>query len=79
MLQAFLLHLLSLELSRKTLRTHRDNLWILGGEMIRDFHEDPPLRKRPLETWLGSVIDDEGGRYKAQLPVRLDHQTTNMG
>ena len=40
---------------------HRDNLWILGGEIIRNLHEDPPLRKRPLNTWLGSVIDDEGG------------------
>ncbi|MDQ3774647.1 MAG: hypothetical protein M3461_09890 [Pseudomonadota bacterium] len=57
----FLLHLLTLELSRRTLRTHRDNLWILGGEIIRNLHEDPPLRKRPLNTWLGSVIDDEGG------------------
>lgn len=57
----FLLHLLSLTLSPKTLRRHRDNLWILGGEMIRSLHEDPPLRKRPLDTWLGSVINDEGG------------------
>ncbi|MGI0016092.1 MAG: hypothetical protein ACREBU_21945, partial [Nitrososphaera sp.] len=36
-------------------------LWVLGGEMIRDFHEDPPLRKRSVEVWLDKVIDDKGG------------------
>src|ERR1700751_6292041 len=41
----FLRHLLSLGLSRKTLRRHRDNLWILGGELIRDLHESPGLRR----------------------------------
>lgn len=57
----FLLHLLSLGLSRKTLHKHRDNLWTLGGELIRDLQEDPRLRKRPLEQLLFSVLDDEGG------------------
>ena len=33
----FLRHLLSLGLSRKTLRQRRDNLWLLGGELIRLF------------------------------------------
>jgi hypothetical protein len=37
----FLHHLLSWRLSRKTLRQHRDNLWLLGGELIRDLHEAP--------------------------------------
>ena len=46
----FLRHLLSLGLSRKTLRMHRDNLWLLGGELVRDLHEAPRLRKRPRET-----------------------------
>jgi hypothetical protein len=29
----FLRHLVSSDQSRKTLRSHRDNLWILGGEI----------------------------------------------
>ena len=45
----FLRHLLSLGLSRKTLRKHRDNLWLLGGEIISDLHETPRLRKRPID------------------------------
>ena len=36
----FIAHLASLSLSRKTIRRHVDNLWLLGGEIIRDLHED---------------------------------------
>ena len=37
----FLRHLLDLNLSAKTLRKHRDNLWLLGGEIISDLHQEP--------------------------------------
>jgi len=57
----FLRHLLSLELSRKTLRRHRDNLWLLGGELIRDLHETPRLRHRPIDQIVLQALDDEGG------------------
>jgi hypothetical protein len=53
----FLRHLLSSNLSAKTLRKHRDNLWLLGGEIISDLHESPRLRKRPMalgQRFLGS-------------------------
>lgn len=36
-LKPFLLHLLEQQLATKTLRRHRDNIWLLGGELI---HED---------------------------------------
>ena len=45
----FLRHLLTLALSRKTLCQHRDHLWLLGGELIRDLHQAPRLRKRPID------------------------------
>jgi hypothetical protein len=57
----FLRHLLSLGLSRKTLRMHRDNLWLLGGELISELHETPRLRKRPTDQVILAVLDDEGG------------------
>ncbi len=57
----FLRHLLSLGLSRKTLRMHRDNLWLLGGELISDLHEAPRLRKRLTDQVVLAVLDDEGG------------------
>src|SRR6266436_7778021 len=57
----FIEHLASSSLSRKTIRKHVDNLWILGGEIIRDLNETPSLRKKNVEHILIDVIDDEGG------------------
>src|SRR5712691_559432 len=57
----FIEHLASSSLSRKTIRKHIDNLWILGGEIIRDLNETPSLRKKNVEHILFDVIDDEGG------------------
>jgi hypothetical protein len=56
----FLQHLVELGLSRKTIRKHVDNLWVLGGEMIRDLHETPALRKVPMETLVFNMIQDGG-------------------
>jgi hypothetical protein len=57
----FLEHLASTSLSRKTIRKHIDNLWVLGGEIIRDLHEDPSLRRQNVEKILRDAIDDEYG------------------
>jgi hypothetical protein len=54
----FLEHLIDLGLS--TIRKHVDNLWVLGGEMIRDLHATPSLRKVPIETLVFQVIQDGG-------------------
>ena len=37
----FIEHLASSSLSPKTIRRHVDNLWILGGEIIRDLQLRP--------------------------------------
>ena len=57
----FLEHLASSSLSPKTIRKHVDNIWLLGGEIIRDLHEDPSLRKVAAERLLHKVIHEEGG------------------
>ena len=49
------------DLSPKTIQKHVDNLWALGGEIIRDLNETPSLRKKNIEQILFDVIDDEGG------------------
>jgi hypothetical protein len=49
------------DLSPKTIQKHVDNLWALGGQIIRDLNETPSLRKKPIEQILFDVIDDEGG------------------
>jgi hypothetical protein len=57
----FLRHLLSSNLSAKTLRKHRDNLWQFGGEIISDLHDSPRLRKRPMAQVVFAALNDEGG------------------
>jgi len=56
----FLEHPVELELSWKTMRKHVNNLWLLGGEIIRDLHETLALRKVPVETLAFNMIEDDG-------------------
>ena len=60
-LQPFLRELLALSLSRKTLRRHRDNIWVLGGEVIRRLQMDSSLRSRPVQQVVCDLIGDDGG------------------
>jgi hypothetical protein len=57
----FLEHLVSSDLSPKTIQKHVDNVWSLGGQIIRDLNETPSLRKKPVEKVLLDLIDDERG------------------
>ncbi|HTS56213.1 MAG TPA: hypothetical protein VMH03_01610, partial [Terriglobales bacterium] len=38
-----------------------DNLWMLGGEIIRDLNYDPSLRKMAADRLLRNVIHEDGG------------------
>jgi hypothetical protein len=57
----FLREMLALSLSRKTLRQRRDNIWLLGGEVIRRVQMDSGLRRRPAEQVVLDLIGDDGG------------------
>ncbi len=57
----FLLDLLAQGLSRKTRNLHRDNLWLLGGEIIRDLNDTPKLRKRSVAELIRQAIDNDEG------------------
>jgi len=57
----FLEHLVSSDLSPKTIQNHVDNMWLLGGEIIRDLNETPSLRNKPIEQILSDVINEDGG------------------
>ena len=56
----FLEHLAASDLSPKTIQKHVDNMWVLGGEFIRDLHNDPSLRKRPVDQVLSKMIEYGG-------------------
>ena len=57
----FLREMLGRSLSRTTLRRHRDNIWVLGGEVIRRVQMDSGLRRRPVEQVVLDLIGDDGG------------------
>jgi hypothetical protein len=56
----FLEHLAQSNLSPKTIQKHIDNMWVLGGEFIRDLHNDPSLRRRPVDQVLFKMIEFGG-------------------
>ena len=56
----FLEHLVSSNLSPKTIQKHVDNMWVLGGEIIRDLNQTPSLRKLPVERLLADLVEDGG-------------------
>ena len=57
----FLEALAASDLSPKVIQKHVDNLWSLGGEIIRNLNETPSLRRQSIERILAGRIDDEGG------------------
>jgi len=56
----FLENLAASDLSPKTIQKHVNNIWALGGEVIRDLHSDSSLRKKPVELVLRQMIEYGG-------------------
>ena len=56
----FLLHLAGSGLTKKTVQKHIDNLWVLGGEIIRDLQETQKLRKKPIEELIDTLLENDG-------------------
>ena len=73
-LRPFLEELVASDLSPKTIQKHVDNLWALGGEIIRDLNEDPSLRREPIEEILADRINEEGGSLVYALESEEDQQ-----
>jgi hypothetical protein len=60
-LRPFIEHLAQGTLSPRTIRQHVDNLWMLGGEIIRDLHYDPSRRKWTADRLLRDAVHQDGG------------------
>ena len=60
-LKPVLLYLLNQRLSAKTLRKHRDHLWMLGGEVIRRRQENSTLRRVAVERATFAMLEEDGG------------------
>ena len=57
----FLEYLAASDRSPKTIQKHVDNVWVLGGEFIRDLNYDPSLREKPVDVVLRRMIEFDGG------------------
>jgi len=57
----FLLHLLDQGLAKATVRRHRDNLWSLGGELIRCRYNDKELARQDAQDAIRQLIERDGG------------------
>ena len=60
-LRAFIKHLASSSLSPKSIRRHVNNLWLLGGEIIRELNYTPSRRKVAAQRLLRDVVGPDGG------------------
>jgi hypothetical protein len=60
-LTPFLLHLLDQGLAKTTFGRHRDNLWTLGGELIRCRYDDDELARKNVKDALRQLIEGDGG------------------
>lgn len=59
-LTPFLLYLLDC-LAKATVRRHRDNLWLLGGELIRRRYDDEALARQDIQCALQQIVEADGG------------------
>ncbi len=62
----FLIDLLQQGLAAKTLRRHRDHLWMLGGEIIHRRYLEPDLMQLTIEETLRQLVHDDGGPLISQ-------------
>ena len=61
LLTPFMLHLLDQGLAKATVSRHRDNLWTLGGELIRRRYDNDELARQDVKDAIGQLIGRDGG------------------
>ena len=60
LLRPFIVDLHEQGLARGTIRRHLDNLWLIGGEIIREINDRPALRrKQPRSLLLDAIRNGE--------------------
>jgi hypothetical protein len=70
-MHAFVVYLISKGLTKKTIRRHIDNLWLLGGEIISNVsnfneYDTPPIQK------LRESIGSGGGPYCRHIDAEAE-------
>ncbi len=69
----FIGFLISKKLTKKTIKKHIDNIWLLGGEIIERINRDESLREKDGLSLVKEFVDESGGPYSKHL-----HSETEM-
>ena len=56
-MKPFVRHLRQIGLAEKTIKRHLDNLWVIGGEIVRSLNYEPEKRKRPPRELLWEAVE----------------------
>ena len=65
--EPFILEMIAKPLAKKTIKNHIDNLWLLGGEIIRRLNMYDENKDINMLTYLDECIDSEGGPYTRDI------------
>src|SRR5262249_561428 len=65
-------HLATTPQSFGSLHSTFDNVWALDGEFIRDLHNDPSLRRRPVRQILSKMIEFGGPSFNTGAKISKD-------
>jgi hypothetical protein len=71
-IKPFIEHLINDGLNKKTIKRHIDNLWLLGGGLIRDINMTESLRQKAPLDLIRDHIDEEGGPYCRHLTTEAE-------
>jgi hypothetical protein len=63
LMKPFIIQLHTLDLSARTIRRHLDNLWVIGGEIIREVNYQPKLGKKSPQSLLCDAVFDGDAPY----------------
>ncbi len=73
LIKPFIISIIKKDLSKKTIRMHRDYLWALGGELIRQINDDESERVLSARELILKHVDESGGPYWRHANDELDN------
>ncbi len=73
----FIINLIVKNLSKKTVKSYRDYLWVLGGELIRQINDDESERRLPARELILKHVGNYGGPYWRHACNELDEAKYN--
>lgn len=71
----FLESIIDKGLTRRTIKKHIDNLWLLGGEIINRANREEDLRKLEPRLLVLEFIDDDGGPYSKHIDTETEMES----